>query len=131
MANDLMLALSSEVEQSARYHTAPPVLTAAGQRDRRHEADHVVAVRDEERKAREKVAAAASEAVGDIGWLAARAKVNTESKYLLHRAHKESQLLAEGDPEMQAKFGLLDDDYFGDARGIANRGRPSCGGLFS
>ena len=130
VANELMLALSTEVDRNDRYSTPPALLTSAGQRDRRHEADHVVAVRDEERKARERVVLAASEAVGDIAWLEARAKVNTEAKYALHRAHRESMVIADGDPELQAKFGMLDDDYFADTRGVSNRSRPTCGGLF-
>jgi hypothetical protein len=105
-------------------------LTQAGQRDRRHEGDHVVAIRDEERKARERVALAASEAVGDIAWVEARAKVNTESKYAMHRARRESLIIADGDPELQAKFSALDDDFFSETRGIANKPRPTTGGLF-
>lgn len=131
MGNELMLALSSEVDRNNRYSSPPPLLTQAGQLDRRHEAQHVVAIRDEERKAREKVAVAAGEAISDIAWIEARGKVNAEAKYSLHRARRESMIIADGDPELQAKFALLDDDYYGDTRSITNRPRPTTGGLFS
>lgn len=131
MGNELMLALSSEVDRNDRYSSPPPLLTQAGQLDRRHEAQHVVAIRDQERKAREKMAAAAGEAIADIAWIEARGKVNTEAKYAMHRARRESMIIADGDPELQAKFASLDDDYYGETRCITNRARPTSGGLFS
>lgn len=131
MGNELMLALSGEVDRNDRYSSPPPLLTAAGQLDRRHEAQHVVAIRDEERKARERIAVAAGEAIADIAWIEARGKVNAEAKYALHRAKRESTIIADGDPELQAKFALLDDDYYGETRCITNRARPTTGGLFS
>lgn len=131
MGNELMLALSGEVDRNSRYSSPPPALTQAGQLDRRHEAKHVVAIRNEERKAREKMAAAAGEAIADIAWIEARGKVNTEAKYALHRARRESMIIADGDSELQAKFALLDDDYYAETRSVTNRARPTTGGLFS
>lgn len=130
MTNELMPALSSEVERNDRYNTAPSLFSPAGQTDRRHEAEHVLAIRDHERQAREQVTAAAVEAVADIAWLEARARVNTEAKYALERAHRESQVVAGDDPELRAKFGLLDDDNFQEVRRVTNRPRPKRNGLF-
>jgi hypothetical protein len=129
MSNELMLALSGEVEHNERYRQAPPVLTKAGQMDRRHEAEHVVAIRDEERRARELVVAAATEAVGDIAWIEARARVNTEAKFALSRAKKESRVIADDDPELVAEFGILDAEFFQQTRGRSNRPQP-INGLF-
>lgn len=129
MSNELMLALSGEVEHNERYREAPSPLTKAGQLDRRHEAEHVVAIRDEERRARELVTAAATEAVGDIAWIEARARVNTEAKYALSRASKESVVIADGNPELQAEFSILDAEFFQQTRSRANRTQP-INGLF-
>lgn len=129
MANELVLALSGEVERNERYREAPPVLTRAGQMDRRHEAEHVVAIRDFERRARELVAGAAVEASGDIAWIEARARVNTEAKYTLHRASKESVVISDGNPELQAEFSILDAEFFQQTRSRTNRPQP-INGLF-
>jgi hypothetical protein len=130
MSNELMPALSGEVERNDRYNTPPSLFTPAGQLDRRHEAQHVVAIRDSERQAREQVAAAAVEAVADIAWIEARAKVNTEAKYTLERARRESQVLAGDDAELRSKFVLMDDDNFQEVRRVANRPRSAGGRLF-
>lgn len=130
MSNELMLALSGEVERNDRYSSPPPLLTHAGQEDRRHEGEHVLAIRDEERKAREAVAAAAGTAVADIAWLEARTKVRTEVKYLLSRAQRESVIIADGNPELQVKFGMIDDDAYLEARTLVNRSRQETGRLF-
>lgn len=127
MSNELMLALSGEVEHNERYRALPSLFTLAGQRERRHEADHIVAIRDEERRARQQVAQAAVEAIGDIAWIQSRARVNTEAKYTLNRASKESQLLAEDNPELQAEFGILDAEFFQQTRARSNRPQPITG----
>ncbi len=129
MSSELMLALSGEVEHNERYREAPPVFTKAGQVDRRHEAEHVVAIRDEERKARELVAGAATEAVGDIAWIQARGRVNTEAKFALSRAQKESMVIADGNPELQVEFSILDAECFQQTRSTTNRPK-STNGLF-
>jgi hypothetical protein len=97
--------------------------------DRRHEAEHVVAIRDEERRARGLVVAAATEAAGDIAWVEARARVNTEAKFALSRASKESMVIADGNPELQAEFSILDAEFFQQTRSRTNRPQP-INGLF-
>lgn len=129
-SNELMLALSTEVERNERYET-PPAVSRQGQLERKHERRHVVAIRDYERDARERVALAAVEAAGDIAWIQGRARVNTEAKYAIDRAQRESELLAQGDPTKQAKFAILDDEFFADTRVRANKAQPRMnGGLF-
>lgn len=130
MANEMLPALSGEVERTGRYHKAPSLFSQAGQLDRKHEGQHVVAIRDADRRARELVAGAAVESVGDIAWMEGRAKVNAEAKYALHRAQRESQIIADGDPVLEAKFALLDDDNFQEIRGTVNRPRPTSPGIF-
>jgi hypothetical protein len=124
MSNELMLALSGEVERNERYRESPSVFTHAGQMDRRHEGEHVVAIRDEERRARELGVTAATEAVGDIAWIEARARVNTEAKFALSRASKESIVIADKHPELQAEFSILDAEFFQQTRSRANRTQP-------
>ncbi len=128
-SNELMLALSNEVERNDRYG-APPALTRAGQIDRRHEGQHALAIRDFEREARERVAMAAVEATGDIAWIQGRARVISDAKFAIDRAAKESELIAQGDPVKQAKFGLLDDEFFAEVRGRANKPSPIATRLF-
>lgn len=129
-SNEIMLALSNEVERSERYET-PPAVSREGQLERKHERKHVVAMRDYERDARERVAVAAVETAGDVAWIQGRALVNTEAKYAIDRAQRESELLAQGDPVKQAKYAILDDEFFADTRARANKAKPqSGGGLF-
>lgn len=128
MGNEIMLALSNEVERSDRYQ-APPPASRAGQLDRRHERHHVVAIRDMEREARERVARSAVEAAADIAWIQGRARVNTEAKFAIDRAQKESEVLAQGDPIKQMKFAILDDEFFSQTRVLANK-HTAMDGLF-
>lgn len=128
-SNELALALSNEVEQNERYQTPSP-FGPAGRIDRRREAQHVVAIRDYERDARERVAEAAAEAAGDIAWIEGRARVNTEAKYVIDRAQKESEVLAQGDPVKQAKYAILDDESFAQIRTRANKPAPTKNRLF-
>jgi hypothetical protein len=129
-SNEIMLALSNEVERSERYES-PPAVSREGKLERKHERKHVVAMRDFERDARERVALAAVEAAGDIAWIQGRARVNTEAKYAIDRAQRESELLAQGDPVKQAKYAILDDEFFADTRVRANKAKPQIsGGLF-
>jgi hypothetical protein len=129
--NEIMVALSNEVERNERYET-PPAASRQGQIERKHERKHVVTIRDYEREARERVALAAVEAAGDIAWIQGRARVNTEAKYAIDRSQRESELLAQGDPVKQAKFAILDDEFFAETRVRANKAQPRrSGGLFS
>ncbi len=118
--NELMLALSNEVERNERY-ASPPKLTRAGQVDRRHESEHALAIRDIERGAREDVAAAAAAAAADIADIEGRARVVSDIKYMVDRAAKESALLAQGDPVKEMKYSILDDELFAYSRARANR----------
>ena len=128
-SNELMLALSNEVERNDRYGP-PPALSRAGQIDRRHEGQHAVAIRDLEREARERVAMAAVEATGDIAWIRGRARVVSDAKFAIDRAGKESDLLAQDDPVKQAKYAILDDEFFNEARARSNKSAPTANRLF-
>lgn len=122
-SNEIMLALSNEVERSERYEV-PPGFTKAGQVERRHERKHVLAIRDVERCAREFVAASARDAVADIAWLQARAQVKTQAKFLLEQADKESRIIAGDDPLLKGKFDIIDDEFFMTTRSRVNRAQP-------
>ena len=84
--------------------------------DRRNAARHVLAVRDLQRQAVEGAAIQAGSAFVEAATIEARRRVLTETKFQLHRARKESQILAGDDPELAAKFALLDDDFFTSVR---------------
>jgi hypothetical protein len=130
-SNEIMSALSNEVDRNDRY-VPPSLLTHVGQLERKHENEHVLAIRDYERIAREHVAAAAVEAAGDIAWIQGRVRVNSEAKFAIDRAQKESDIIAQGDEVKQAKFAILDDEFFFEVRKRANKPRPQLGkGLFS
>ena len=124
--NEIMLALSNEVETSVRYQ-APPLFSRAGWLERRHEGEHVLAIRDHERDVRERIAATAVETAYDLAWIQGRVRVNSEAKFLIDRALKESEIIAQGDPVRRAQFAILDDDSFGQIRAIANRPQPQVG----
>lgn len=81
-------------------------------RDRRREAAHVLVIRDMQRDAVEGAAAEARDAFVDIARTEAQRRALTEVKMQLQRARKESQILAGDDPELAAKFAMLDDDWF-------------------
>lgn len=121
--NELMLALSNEVERNDRY-AAPPAHTGAGRLDRQNEKAHVMAVRQYEREAREAVAAAARETVADIAWLDGRERLLTEAKFNIDRAKKMSAAIAQGDPELGMQFAILDDEYLAVARLCCSKARP-------
>lgn len=124
--NEIMLALSNEVERADRYQTPPPA-TRAGMLERRHERQHVVAIRDMEREARERVARSAVESAADIAWIQGRSRVNSEAKFAIDRAQKETEILAQGDPVKQMKYAILDDEFFSETRILANKHRPTDG----
>lgn len=123
MSNEIMLALSNEVDSNRRYNS-PPALTRAGQTDRRHEHDHALTIREYERQARERIAATAVETVGDIAWIQGRARVVSEAKFVIDRAQKETEILAQGNPIKQVKCAILDDELFSQIRTCANKSMP-------
>jgi hypothetical protein len=125
-SNEIMLALSNEVEQSDRYQE-PSLFSSAGVQDRRHEQSHVLAVRDYERSAREEIAGTAAEVAADMAWIQGRARVVSEAKYAIDRAQKETEVIGQGDPEKLAKFGILDDELFGGLRLTAKKPRHRFG----
>jgi hypothetical protein len=84
--------------------------------DRRNAARHVIAVRDLQRQAVEGAAIEAGRAFVQAAAVEARRRVLTEAKFQLHRARKESQILADDDLELAAKFAQLDDDFFASVR---------------
>jgi hypothetical protein len=59
-----------------------------------------------------------------------RARVNTEAKFLIQRAAKESQIIAGDDPVIGAKCAILDDESFMQVRELANRPNPGPVRLF-
>jgi hypothetical protein len=127
----MMPALSREVERNGRYSRPPSLFSQAGQVDRQHEGQHTLAIRDAERRARDLVANSAVEAVADIAWVQARAKVISETKFTIERASKESAIIAGEDPILKAKFEVLDDEYFMQVRCRVNKPKPQLDvGLF-
>lgn len=97
-------------------YTAPPRLTHAGQFDRRNEDQHVVAVRELVREVERARLEVARRLACELNEMEAETRSLTEQKFHLHRAQKESQVLASDDPELRAKFAVLDDDLFGSFR---------------
>jgi hypothetical protein len=94
----------------------PNVFTEAGQLDRRHEAKHVVRMRDLQRDAIENAAGQAKQEFELNAWLDSRGRALSESKYRLLRNTRESEFLAGEDPVLKAEFSILDDEYFRDLR---------------
>jgi len=129
MSNELALALSNEVECNDRYK-APPATTRAGARDRRHERNHALAIRDIERNGREEVAGSALFAVRTIARMEALARVNTEAKYIIERGAKETQIIGADNPVVQTKCEILDDDNFNAIRPMVNQFRQGPARLF-
>jgi hypothetical protein len=70
------------------------------------------------------VAATAVETVADTAWIQGRARVISEAKYAIDRAQKESEMLAQGDLIKQAKFAIIDDEFFAQVRNRANQPMP-------
>lgn len=93
-------------------YASPHWLTQAGQLDRRSEEQHVVAVRQAMRDVELARIEVAKELAHDLDRMEADGRKVTEQKYLLHRAKKESEVLGGDDPELRAKFAVLDDDLF-------------------
>ena len=93
-------------------YAQPGWLTPAGQQDRKAEVDHVLRVRVIGRQASETAALEARAAFEELAHQEAMGRVVTEAKYKLHRAKTESQVLGGEDPELEAKFAILDDTLF-------------------
>jgi hypothetical protein len=90
-----------------------PALTRHDVRaDRRNEARHILAVRQIQRQAIEGAADEARKAFIDAAAIEAGRHRLTEAKFQLHRARKESQILAGDDLDLAAKYAQLDEDYF-------------------
>jgi hypothetical protein len=90
-----------------------PIFTRRDARaDRCSESHHLLAIRQLQRQAIEGAAVEVRNAYVDAAAIEARRRVLTEAKFQLHRARKESQILAGDDLELAAKFAQLDDDYF-------------------
>lgn len=104
-------------------YSAPHWLTPEGSIDRRNEARHAVAVRQATRDVEIARVEVAKKLASTLDVLEAEARTLTEQKYHLHRAQKESQILGGDDPELRAKFAVLDDDLFGKwrQRGVGGR----------
>jgi hypothetical protein len=91
----------------------PPVMSRYDVRiDQRHQSRHILAIRDKQRQAIEGAADEARDAYVDIAAIEAHRRKLTEAKFQVQRARRESQILAGDDPELAAKFAVLDDEYF-------------------
>jgi hypothetical protein len=90
----------------------PSFLTEAGARDRRNEAKHVVAMRQIGRGIELQTAETYAVLTARLMKSDAEAQLLSEAKFRIERAKRESAIIAGEDPELKAKFALLDDDYF-------------------
>jgi hypothetical protein len=113
MSSELERLNPAEARQALdRRYVQPPWLSVAGQEDRRAENDHVVAMRDVGRRMELQAAKAYEALAGELVRVDCETRLLAEIKWRLVRTQKESEVLAAGDPELSAKFSLLDDDYF-------------------
>jgi hypothetical protein len=78
--------------------------------ERRREGRHTLQLNEVRRRAELEVANERRQLIGQVARLEHMARATTEAKYRLHRAKKETEILAGEDPELRAKFALLDDD---------------------
>jgi hypothetical protein len=94
-----------------------PVLTSHDVRvDRRNESRFILAIRQLQREALVGAAVEARDAFIKNAAMDAHRGTVTEAKFVLHRARKESQILAADDLELAAKYAQLDDDLYHYAR---------------
>jgi hypothetical protein len=84
--------------------------------DKDRESRHILTLREIHRQAVQGAALKDRDAYIDGATIEADRRKLTEAKFQLQRAHMESQILAGEDPELKAKFALLDDDYFQSVR---------------
>jgi hypothetical protein len=80
--------------------------------ERRNEGRHVMKLQQVRREAELVVAGEAKQLIETVARIERLARATTEAKFKVHRAKKESQILAEEDLELTAKFNALDDDLF-------------------
>ena len=113
----------SERDRNRGPNASPHWLTQAGQLDRRNEDTHVVAIRQAVRDVELARVEVAKKLAVETAVMDADARKVTEQKFHLHRAQKESQILGSDDPELRAKFAVLDDDLFARYRQIGMEGR--------
>ncbi len=90
---------------------AAPWWTAAGARDRRAEDAHTLAVRQEARNAELAQIQSVRQLVESTARMDLLARINCEAKFHVEEAERRSRLLAQDDPVLQAKFGMLDDGF--------------------
>jgi hypothetical protein len=83
---------------------------SASQLDRRKQNQHVVRMQDLRRSTELAVAEEGAKLVQQLARFERYGRANTEAKFKLERAKKESLILQGEDPELRAKFALLDDD---------------------
>jgi hypothetical protein len=69
-------------------------------------------MRQYRRDAEAAIAEQGKQLVDRVARMEAHARATTEVKFKLQRARKESLILADEDPELKAKFGILDDELF-------------------
>jgi hypothetical protein len=104
-------AVPGKYEAAHRASRSPSVLTSAGQIDRREQAVHQLNLNHVERATAEAVAQEHRAMIEELAHWEREASVLREKKFHLHRAHKESRILAD-DALEAAEFALLDDDLF-------------------
>jgi hypothetical protein len=90
---------------------SPSIWTSAGQIDRREQAEHQLILNRYERKGMEAVAEQRQALIEELAYWEREAALLHNKKMDLHRAHKESRIIAD-DAVEAAEFALLDDDYF-------------------
>lgn len=107
--------------QGQAAHRQASVWSRQGQVQRRLEAAHELRLQRIQQAGIEAAADEARILFEDLAYMERLTRFNTETKFALKRAADESKILAGDDPEMQAKFAVLDDDVFGRARFRAGR----------
>lgn len=91
---------------------APNWLTRAGQADVRAEQQHALAVRSTVRAVELARVRIAGQHAVDLAEMQAASARLTERKLLLDQQHRMSKALGGDDPELRAKFAVMDDDNF-------------------
>lgn len=113
MSDDLMPfgGATAPAEPNRGAYQAPHRLTQAGQLDRRNEDHHVVVMRQSMREVEQNHMEVAKKLANSLDEMDADDRRLTFAKLNLDRQRRLSQALG-GDPELDAKFGMLDDDAF-------------------
>lgn len=109
-----MERLNSDQVRGAIEHRFPQPhwLTVAGQQDRRADGEHSLAMREVGRRMELQAARTYERLAAEMVQLDADSRALSETKWRISRAQKESEVLAGENPELQAKFGILDDEFF-------------------